>query len=76
MRLRYARVRIAFRIRARMTIWLDGLAGRCDPLSPIAFMLDDDAYAWEDDEDDGVPGNPLFGFPREEGGYDWYLGED
>lgn len=87
MKLRFARQRIAFRIRARLTLWLDGLAGRCDPLSPIAFMLDDDAYAWEDDEDDGsfgwrdnadwdVPGDPTFGFPREEGDYRWYLGDN
>lgn len=76
MRLRFARTRIAFRIRARLTLWLDGLAGRCDPLSPVAFMLDEDAFSWEDDDDWDVPGNPDYGFPREEGDYRWYLGDN
>jgi hypothetical protein len=75
MRLRFARTRIGFRIRARLTLMLDGLAGRCDPLSPVAFMLDEDAFSWEDDDWD-VPGNPDYGFPREEGDYRWYLGDN
>jgi hypothetical protein len=87
MRLRFARQRIAFRIRCRLTLMLDSLAQRCDPLSPVAFMLDEDAFSWEDDDDGSfgwrdndddwfVPGDPNFGYPQEEGGYDWYLGED
>jgi hypothetical protein len=123
MRLRFARTRIAFRIRCRLTLMLGSLAQKCDPLSPVAFMLDEDAFSWEDDDDENwydddgrwfrwfclwtdgkagaydenrdyhddddgsfgwrdndddwfVPGDPNFGYPQEEGGYDWYLGED
>ncbi len=75
MRLRFARQRIAFRIRCRLTLWLDAMADRTDPLSPVAFMLDDDAFAWEDD-DYGIGADPSCSYPEEEGDYRWYLGED